>query len=133
MPSVEADREPVYLFEVDDHYYFSHFFDRTDVFEHLSAYYNDERYRFEVPCDAFEDVADYLREQWFEPVIVDDVEAFCVVKEQYTDHAEILKRSVVHWSRRGHNFFVLKDPFSVDRAVEQGATRIEDTDLVVGL
>ena len=133
MPSVSADREPIYLFEVDDHYYFAHFFDRTDVFEHLSEYYHDDEYRFEVPTSEFDAVSDYLGDQWFEPVIVDDIASFCVVKEQYTNHAEILKRSVMHWSRRGYNFFVMKDPVAVDRAVELGATRIEDTDLVGGL
>ena len=133
MPSVSADREPIYLFEVDDHYYFAHFVDRTDVFEHLSEYYHDDEYRFEVPTSEFDAVSDYLGDQLFEPVIVDDMASFCVVKEQYTNHAEILKRSVMHWSRRGYNFFVMKDPVAVDRAVELGATRIEDTDLVVGL
>lgn len=133
MPSVSVDREPIYLFEIDDRYYFSHYFDRTDIFEHLSEYYNDEKYRFEVPTSEFDAVSDYLGEQWFEPVIVDDIASFCVVKEQYTNHAEILKRSVIHWSRRGFNFFVMKDPVAVDRAVELGATRIGDTDLVVGL
>jgi len=133
MPSVEADRDPIHLFEVGEEYFFAHFFERTDVFEHLADFYKDDEFRFEIPSSELDAVCDYLRDQWFEPVIVEDVEPFCVVKEQYTKHAEILKRSVMHWARREYNFFVMKDPIAVDRAVELGATRIEDTDLVVGL
>jgi hypothetical protein len=65
-------------------------------------------------------------------VVVEDLDEFCVVKEQYTEHAEILRNAVVKWQRRGYNFFFMKDPRSVDQALEHGATRIEDTDLEVG-
>ena len=61
--------------------------------------------------------------------IVEDVGAFSVVKEQYSKHADILRNSVMHWTRDGYHFFVMQDPI----AVEQGATRLENTDLVLGL
>lgn len=56
-----------------------------------------------------------------------------MVKDQYTEHKDILRNSVIHWGRDGYNFFVMQTPQAVERAVEQGATRIEETDLVLGL
>lgn len=133
MADGDSDRTPIYLFPVDRTVYFAHFFDRTDVFERLSEYYDADAYRFEVPEDELDEVRELLKTNWFDPVIVEDIADFCVIKEQYAPHAEILKRSVMHWDRRGFNFFVMKDPLAVDRAVERGATRIAETDLVLGI
>ena len=56
-----------------------------------------------------------------------------VVKEKYTEHAEILRSSVANWERDGQRFFLLKDERSVRLSEEQGATPIEETNYVVGL
>ncbi len=133
MGGSEPDRTPIYLFPVDRAVYFAHFFDRTDIFERLAPYYDEDVYRFEVPEDELAEVRTVLEDHWFDPVVVDDIAEFCVVKEQYTPHAEILKQSVQHWDRRGYNFFVMKNPVAVDQAVERGATRIGQTDLVLGI
>lgn len=127
------DRTPIYLFEVEDAYYFSYFFTRDDLFDELADYYNGDAYRFEVPTSEFDAVTTFLEDHWFEPVVVDDIAAFCVVKDRYTPHADILKQSVMHWHRRGYNFFVMRDPLAFEQAIEEGATPIEETDLVVGI
>jgi len=103
------------------------------TFSELQEYYNDDEYRFEVPEDDFPWVLELLEENHYKPIPVKDIEEFAVVKEQYTEHADILRNSVMHWTRDEHNFFVMQSPQAVEEAVEQGATRIEDTDLVLGL
>lgn len=133
MPTLNVDREEIYVFSVGDDYLFSHYFDRTDVFDALKEYYDGENYRFEVPSEEFDDVRQLLEDEYFEPVVADDLESFCVVKEKYTEHAEILRNSVANWERDGQRFFLMKDEHSVRLAEEQGATRIEATNYVVGI
>jgi hypothetical protein len=133
MPAFDADTEPIYVFELEDLYLFKFYFDRRDIFSELQEYYTDEDYRFEVPKAAFSEVQELPESNYYEPVTVDDPAGFAVVKEQYTEHAEILRNAVMHWTREGHHFFVMQDPLSVDQAVEQGATRLENTDFVLGI
>lgn len=54
-------------------------------------------------------------------------------REAYTPHPKISRASVVHWSRDGYNLFLLKEKAAVAQAVEQRATPIADTSLVLGL
>lgn len=133
MPTFDVDREEILVFEVDDEYLLSHYFDREDVFDALEEYYDHDGYRFEVPADEFEDIQEYLRSEYFDPVVVDDLEPYCVVKEQYTEHAAILRNSVLKWERDGQMFFLMKDENAVQLALERGATLIEETSYVVGL
>ena len=134
MPSADVDREPVYVFVLDRQYVFKRYFELNELFDELRDFYDPDEYRFEVPERDWRDVAATLREYGYEPEVVENAEEFVVVKEQYTKHAEILKHSVANWTRRGHNFFLMKDPLSVERAVqEQGATLAGETDLAVGL
>lgn len=128
-----SEREPVYVFNIDESYLFTHYFVRRDIFSELQEYYNDAEYRFEVPEDDFPWVLELLEANQYRPTRVEDIEAFAVVKEQYTEHADILRNSVMHWNRDGYNFFIMQSPHAVEEAIEQGATRIEETDLVLGL
>lgn len=133
MPGFDVDRERINVFPIDNDYLFKHYFDRQDIFDELQDFYNAAKYRFEVPQDEFEAVQDLLVENYYEPVVVDDFEAYCVVKEKYTDHADILRQSVAHWERRGQMFFLMKNELAVKEAIEHGATPIHETDYVVGL
>lgn len=95
--------------------------------------YNREAYRFEVPVEEFEDVKDHLQDAYYDLTVVEEIEPYCVVKERYTEHAEILRNSVLHWERGGYNFFLMKDDLSVKEALEPGATKLAETDMVAGL
>ena len=128
-----SDREPIYVFRVDDAYMFWHYFARTDMFSEHQMYYDDDEYRFEVPEDDFPGVLEVLKQNHYEPIRVEDIKKFAVVNEEYTEHADILRNSVMHWSRDGYDFFVMQSPQAVEEAVERGATRIEETNLVLGL
>jgi len=128
-----SDREPIYVFNIDESYLFTHYFARTDIFSELQFYYNDEEYRFEIPEDDFPRVLELLEENHYKPIRVEDIAEFAVVKEQSSEYADILRNSVLHWSRDGYNFFVMQSPETVEQAVQQGASRLEDTDLVLEL
>lgn len=133
MEASEREREPIYVFQIGDEYLFSHYFRRTDIFSELRVYYNDDEYRFEVPEDDFPRVLELLEQNRYDPIRVEDLEEFAVVKEQYTEHKDILRNSVMHWSRDEYNIFLMQSPHAVKEAVEQGATPLEETDLVLGL
>jgi hypothetical protein len=61
---------------------------------------------------------------------VDASAEFCVVYPKYTDHPDVLfKTAVLQRSKRDKHLFLLKDQLSVEQAVNNGATRLADTDL----
>lgn len=82
-------------------------------------------------CRHRECTQDLLESRYYEPVLVDDLKEFAFAKKQYTEHADILRNSVMHWTRRDHHFFITQDQLAVEQAVEQGATRLDGTDLVL--
>lgn len=133
MPTFDVDGERLTVFAVGDEYLFAEYFDRTDLFDALSEYYNHDAYRFEVPEDEFPEVRERLEDAYYEPVVVTDLEPYCVVVETYDEHAGILKRSVANWERSGHRFFLMKDDLWVEEAIQRGATPISETRFVVGL
>lgn len=133
MPTFDVDPERITVFRVDDQYYFAHYFDREDVFDDLRAYYDEDAYRFVVPAEDFEEVRARLQESYYTPVVVEDLEPYCVLTDRYDEHAEILKRSVLNWERRGRRFFLMTDDLAVEDALERGATRLAETELALGL
>lgn len=133
MPTFDVGPTTIPAFEIDDTYWFTYFFEEQELFGKLRQYYNGEQYRFEVPVDDLEDVKEILDQFYYELDPVGDLEAYCVVKEQYTKHAPIMKQSVDHWTREGHHFFLMKDRQAVDFVVEQGATPISETKFVLGI
>lgn len=133
VPTFDVEAESITIFAVGDEYIFSHYFEREDLFDALSPYYVSDAYRFEVPAAEFEDVTAVLEDAHLEPVVVEDLEPYCVVTERYEPHADILRNAVLTWERRGHRFFLLPDELSVRQAVENGARRLAETEFVVGL
>ena len=104
MPSFDVTPERITVISLDDKYVFKHYFERTDIFETMKNYYNYDTYRFEVPADEFEPVREQLVDNYYDLVVVEDLEPYCVIKEAYTPHADILRAAVVHWSREGYWF-----------------------------
>jgi len=126
----QATNERVNVFEVDEMYLFKHYFDDDEVFHRLKEYYNNQQYRFEIPPSDFENLRSYLSSYGYGLVVVDAVSAFVVVVEKYTAHPEnIFKSSVIHRSVDGYNCFLLRDQDSVELSVEDGATRLTDTEI----
>lgn len=130
MPRFEVDREPINIFAVNDQYLFKHYFEEDDAFAVLRPYYNEDDYRFEVPQDAFEDVQEDLKAHFYEPVIIRDLEPFCVVYPKYTDHPSVLfKASVLQRSHGETHIFLMKDQLSAEQAIDRGATALADVDI----
>jgi hypothetical protein len=128
-----ADGPEIHVFELNDRHVFKRFFDVSEVFDALSDYYVHDEYRFEVPVEEYDGVEATLVEHGFEPTVVDDPEPFCVVIGQYEKHADILKESVANWTRREHRFFLMRSPFAVEQAVQQGATPVAETEFEAGV
>ncbi len=125
--------ERLLVFKTGSEYLFSQYLGQTGLFEDLSEYYSETEYRFAVPEAEFDAVCQRLEDAHYEPVVVTDLEPYCVVIDRYDEHAEVLKRSVATWERRGKRFFLMEGVPAVKEAVKRGAERISDTDFVVGL
>lgn len=129
-PFRRASSERVNVFEVDETYVFKHYFDGDHVFARLRPYYNFHQYRFEVPSDEFDDLREFLEDEGYGLVVVDAVEEFVVAIRQYTAHPDnIFKRSVMQRSADGYNVFLLTDEDAVERALDEGALRVDDLDV----
>ena len=132
MPTFDADTTDINAFEVEDAglYIFSQYFDQEEVFAELHEYYNSEQYRFEIPTGEMDRIESFLAEYFYEVnrVAPDAIEPFCVVKEKYTDHADILRNSAYHTGRGSNTVFVMQDRLSAEQAVERGATPLADAD-----
>ncbi|WP_121820070.1 hypothetical protein [Halostella salina] len=133
MPTFDVDRDRINLFHVGPEYIFSEYFEGDELFSDLEPYYDADEYRFAVPEADIDDVTSRLEDAYYDPVLVEDLEPYCVVKEKYTKHADILRESVATWERRGNLFFLLPDELTVKEALEDGATLLADTEYVVGL
>jgi len=133
MPTFDVDSTRINAFEVEDAgvYIFSQYFDEDEIFDELREWYNSEKYRFEVPVEEIDQVEALLEEYFYALQRIEPpaIEPFCVVKEKYTDHAGILRNSVYHTSQAGSTVFVMQDELSVEQALEQGATRLADSDI----
>jgi hypothetical protein len=112
MPTFDAETTEINAFEVEDTnlYIFSQYFDTEEIFAELREYYDSDHYRFEIPADEIERVEAFLNEYFYDLTRVppDAIEPFCVVKEKYTDHADILRNSVYHTSRGSSTVFVMQ-------------------------
>jgi len=133
MPTFDVDSTRINAFEVEDAglYIFSQYFDENEIFDELREWYNSEKYRFEVPAEEIDQVEAFLDEHFYDLQRIETpaIEPFCVVKEKYTEHAGILRNSVYHTSQAGSTVFVMQDELSAEQALEQGATRLADSDV----
>lgn len=130
MPTFDVDRKQINAFPVDDTYLFKQYFEEGDVFGELRQYYNEEEYRFEVPREAVDEVRSVLDDAFYDLVMVDDLDAFCVITEKDTKHPDVLfKNAVMQRSKREYNVFLLKDQLAVEQVVNHGARRLSETDL----
>ena len=125
-----AGHEQVNVFEVNESYLFKHYFDSEEVFDRLKQYYNNQQYRFEVPPDEFENLRSFIEEYGYGLVVINVIEPFVVVVKKYTAHPDnIFKSSVIQRTVNGYNCFLLTDQAAVEEAVQNGATRLTETDV----
>lgn len=125
MPTFDVEKEEITAFDLGDTYILKTYFDEDPVFNQLQKYYNEDKYRFEVPDNNLETVEQLLDKYYYKLRVTDDFEDYCVVAEKGTDSSDILRNSVIRKQRAQHEILVMKDELSVKQAVEQGAERIE--------
>ncbi len=129
----DTDPEPLCVLAVGDEYLFAEYLDGGTLFDDLREHYDESASWFEVPAEAFETVRDRLEEAYYDPVVVEDLEPYCVVVDRYDEHAGILRRSVADWQREGRRFLLMRDELAVKEALERGATPLEETEFVAGI
>ena len=62
---------------------------------------------------------------FYELVVEDSPEEYCVVADKETDTNAILRNSVMSKQRRNYDNYLMKDKIPLKQPVEQGAIRVE--------
>ncbi len=132
MPSFNVDMEEITAFDFGNTYLFTAYFDEEQLFNQLEKYYNRDKYRFKVPEEDLEEVQQTLDSYFYELVIEDSPEEYCVVADEETDSNAILSNSVMRKQRRNHDIYLMKDKLSLEQAVEKGAIRVEKSEVNTG-
>lgn len=115
------------VFPSEEGYRFREYFDEPGLFASLKPFYDDEKYRFEVPKDRFDTVADLLKSYEYEPVIVEDPTPFVVAFKRFSDHPRVLFQHAVEQRRTDrYTLFLLNRRDAVTEAVEKGAIELSD-------
>lgn len=96
MPSFDVETEEIPAFDLGDTYLFKTYFDEDQLFNQLKKYYNNDKYRFEVPESDLGQVKQTLDDFFYELAIEDGIEDYCVVAEKGADSSEILRLSLIH-------------------------------------
>jgi len=125
MPIFNVEKEEITAFDLGDTYIFKTDFDEVLVYNQLQKYYNENKYRLEVPEIDLKEVEHLFDKYYYELKMTDDFEKYCVVVEKETDSSDILRNSVMRKRRGQHEVFVMKDETSVRQAVEHGTAQIE--------
>ena len=105
MPTFDVDREEITAFELDGRYIFKQYFDNDDRSQELEQYYNADRYRLEIPEGKLSEVRQVLDNYFYELVIEDSPEEYCVVAGEETDTNTILRSSVMSKQHRNHGIY----------------------------
>jgi hypothetical protein len=129
MPSFNVDMKEITAFDFKDTYLFTAYFDEKQLFNQLENYYYRYKYHFKVPEGYLEEVRQTLDSYFYELVIEDSPGEYCVVADEETDSNAILSNSVMSKQRRNHDIYLMKDKLSLEQAVEQGAIRVEKSEV----
>ena len=132
MPSFNVDMEEITAFDSGNTYLFTAYFDEEQLFNQLEKYYNRDKYRFKVPEKDLEEVQQTLDNYFYELVIEDSSEEYCVVADEETDSNATLSNSVMRKRRGNHDIYLMKNKLSLEQAVEQGAIRVEKLEVNAG-
>ncbi len=107
---------------MDNQYVFKHFFSEREVYDELSDFYNRRNYRFECQTEEDKDKSIEILEKYgFEVVVVEDYSEYVVKIHKFKKHSAILRESVANEYLGEDRIFLMKDKFSVERALSEGA------------
>ena len=123
----DITRKKVNIFKISNLYCFKQYLDDRELFKELSEYYNDKKYRFE--CNTVGErnkIMKLLFSKGYEPIPVDDFKHYLVKIDRFKKYKNILKNSIEHTELGSDRIFLMKDMFSLERALEQGAEKYTD-------
>jgi hypothetical protein len=123
----DITRKKVNIFKISNLYCFKQYLDDRELFKELSEYYNDKKYRFE--CNTVGErnkIMKLLFSKGYEPIPVDDFKDYLVKIDRFKKYGDILKNSIEHTELGSDRIFLMKDMFSLERALEKGAERFTD-------
>lgn len=127
MPTFDIETEEITIFDTGDTYIFKTYFDENQLFNQLETYYNEDKYRLEIPEGDLKQVRQILEEYYYELTVTDDVEDYCVVLGKNADSSDILRNSVMRKRRGQHEILIMKDKLSKEQAIEKGAVDLENS------
>ena len=125
MPTFNIETGVITVFDTADNCIFKTYFDENQLFKQLETYYNEDKYRFEIPDDDLPQVRQLLEEYYYELTVADYVEDYCVVVKKNADSSDILRNSVMRKRRGQHEILIMKDELSKEQVIGEGAVSLE--------
>ena len=123
----DISRKKINIFKIGKQYCFKEYFSDKEIFKELSEYYNTKKYRFE--CDTTSErnkIIKYLWNTGFDTNLIEELSEYSVKIDRFKKYAEILKNSIEQTEIGSDRIFLLKDRFSVEQTIEQGAEKYSD-------
>jgi len=117
-------REKINIFKIGRLWCFKHFFDDKELFRELYEYYNQDKYRFELPTVGERNkIMKYLERKGFELVLIEDPSEYTVTLEVFKKYAPILRNSIDNDVKGNLRIFVMTDMAAVEEAIVAGAKK----------
>jgi hypothetical protein len=128
MPTFDVETEEITVFEIGDRYIFKTYFDEDQLFKQLEKYYNENKYRFEIPEADLEEVRQILDECYYGLDVEDSVDDYCILIDRKSKSANTLRNSVMRKHKGKQETLIMKDELSKKQAVGKDAVALEETD-----
>jgi len=123
----DISRKKINVFKIGKKYCFKEYFSDGEIFKGLSEYYNKKKYRFEYGTTSERNkIIKYLWKAGFDTKLIEDMSEYSVKIDRYKKYADILKNSIEQTEIGSNRIFLMKDMFSVEQAIEQGAEKYSD-------
>jgi len=120
----DITRKKVNIFKIGKLYCFKQYLDDRELYDELSEYYNQKKYRFECKTVGERNkIMKLLFSKGYEPIPVDDFQEYMVRIDRYKKYGNILKNSIEHTEMGSDRIFVMKDMLSLEQALEGGAEK----------
>ena len=123
----DISRKKINIFRIGKLYCFNAYFSDKEIFKELSEYYNKKKYRFEFSTASERNkIIKYLWNAGFDTNLIEELSEYSVKIDRFKKYAEILKNSIEQTEIGSDRIFLMKDMFSVEQAIEQGAEKHSD-------
>ena len=118
------------MFKIGRLWCFKYFFDDKEIFKELYEYYNQDKYRFELPTVGERNkILKYLEKKGFEHTLVEDPSDYSVKIDRFKKYAAILRNSIDNEEKGEVRIFIMKDLASVKEAIDAGAEKYSENSI----